>query len=310
MSNNFSNLINQYALQSKNTKRDRYSNDEHGSSSSRVEKSGSNKRPMETKVHRGEQKEVLEVVLNRKDISSIIFKCWEGSVTHFFHFFFGALIPLIEYHILNPRRSIRILTDIGPFKLILCEMPITILEILAPNIGENEKFHDDKSLFRDTQKGETRLEGYDRFNSVFYEDHMVSQMSKKTMKMILNFFADTVPPFINLIPTFEIVLIQRGEERYYNQGCKDRKAIYRTSGSQRRSIGIYVYRYIYKYIYMYIYIYICIYTYVSIYMYIYVYLFICIYAYLFIYTYTHTNIYIYRKLRGTRIYIHIYINMT
>jgi hypothetical protein len=226
MLNDFSDMLNEHAIQSKRTKRDRYPDEEQKSSGSggRVENSDSSKKIRETNIHCEEQKEVLAVFLNRKDISSIVFKCWEGSVTHFFHFFFGAFIPLIEYHILNPRKSIRILTDIVPFKLMLCEVPITVLEILAPNIGEDEKFHDDKSLFRDIKKGEIWLEGYDRFNSMFYEDNMVSQMPKKTTGMVLKFFSETVPSFIKLIPTFEIVLIQRGEEQYFKQGCMDRRS--------------------------------------------------------------------------------------
>ena len=56
------------------------------------------------------------------------------------------------------------------------------------------------------------------------------------MQMVLNFFSLTVPPCILLIPTFEIVLIQRAEENYFKQGCLYRKQIYCTSGIQRRSI--------------------------------------------------------------------------
>ena len=229
-------MINQYGLLSKKTKRDRSIDNEGSSNIGRGEQSGSSKRIKDVILQDEKCQESYEVMLNRNDISSIIFKCWEGSVTHYFHFFFGALIPTIEYHLLNSRKSIRILTDIGPFKHMLCEIPITILEILAPNLAEKEKYHDDKSLFRDAKIGEICLEAYDRFNSQFYDDHMVSQMPKKTMHMVLRFFSDTVPPFIKLIPTYDIVLIQRAEEDFFKRGCLDRKAIYRTSGSQRRSI--------------------------------------------------------------------------
>ena len=230
--------MDQYTLLSKNSRRDRNTDIVcgSGSGSSADEKFGSIKRTKGASFEHQQSQESLEVMLSRHDISSLIYKCREGSVTHYYHFFFGALIPTIEYHIMNPRKSLRILTDVGPFKSILCEMPIAILEILAPNLAEKDKYHDDKSLFHDVKVGEICVEAHDKFNSQFYKDDMISQMSKKTMRSVLKFFSDTIPPFIELIPTFEIVLIQRGEENYFNKGCLNRKPIYRTSGSQRRSI--------------------------------------------------------------------------
>ena len=238
MSKNFSAMLDCYQVSSESSKRNR-DNDRDvvcGSSSNERGRIPSMKRVKDGSFDDRGNQESLEVILNRHDISSLVYKCWEGSVTHYFHFFFGALIPTIEYHILNPCKALRILTDIGPFKRLLLEMPIAILEILAPNLAEKEKYHDDKSLFRDVKVGEICLEAYDRFNSQFYNDHMVSQMSKKTMRTVLNFFSETIPPCMKLIPTFEIVLIQRAEESYFKRGCLNRKPIYRTSGSQRRSI--------------------------------------------------------------------------
>ena len=225
-------IIPQYMLLSKNSKRDS-SNVVCRSSSSRLE---SNKKIKVVSFYNQQNQESVEEMLTRHDISSLIYKGWEGSVTDYFHFFFVALIPTIEYHILNPRKSLRILTDVGPFKRMLCEMPIAILEILAPNLAVKENHHDNKFLFRDAKAGEICLQSYDRFNSQLYESHMVTQMSKKTMRKVLNFFRETIPPCIKLIPTFEIVLIQSDEENYFKEGCLNRKPSYCTQESQRRSI--------------------------------------------------------------------------
>ena len=235
MSRNFYTIIDQYSLLSKNSRRNR--DVVCGSSSSEdASEFGIVENLKGTSLNHQQNQESFEVMLNRNDISSLIYKCWEGSVTSYFHFFFGALIPTIEYHILNPSKSLRILTDIGPFKSLLCEMPITILEMLAPNLAEIGKCHRDKSLFCCPNGGEICLEAYDRFNSHFYDDDMVSQMSKKTMRTVLHFFSETIPTCINLIPTFEIVLIQRIQENYSRKGCFNGKSVYRPSGSQRRSI--------------------------------------------------------------------------
>jgi hypothetical protein len=168
------------------------------------------------------------------NVATIVFQCREGSVTHFYHFFFAALLPLIEYHLEYPDKIFIISTDIGPMKKILCEMPFNIIEFHGPDLSKINYFHDDKSLQRQRRSGDVCLKAYDSFNSIFY--HSVLQLSHTTRNNILSFFERTCPPYILLIPTYDIILIQRSVDSYYKSGCQDRAVIYQTSGTDRRSI--------------------------------------------------------------------------
>lgn len=169
--------------------------------------------------------------------SSIIFHCREGSVTHYYHFFFGALVPLIEYHLANSSKVFRILTDVGPFKSILCELPLTISELRGPNLSLPGHFHDDKSLNQCKQAGEVSLRAYDCFNNDFFNLPHFPKPSKTTVQAVNHFFHKSVPFYIRELPTYDVILIERAQDAYYQQGgCADRDRIYQTSGSERRSI--------------------------------------------------------------------------
>ena len=170
--------------------------------------------------------------------SSILFHCREGSVTHYYHFFFGALVPLIEYHLANPSKVLRILTDVGPFKLILCELPLTISELHGPNLTLQGHFHDDKSLHQVRQMGQISLKAYDCFNNDFFgSPHHFPRPPHETIRAINNFFHESVPFYIRDLPTYDVLLIQRAKDVYYKSGgCADRGHIFQTSGSERRSI--------------------------------------------------------------------------
>ena len=170
----------------------------------------------------------------------ILFQCLEGSVTHFYHFFYGAMIPLILHSIENTQRTntYRILTDIGPMKRILCELPINIIEIKGPErLGDGMIFHDDKSLRRQPKPHEIVLQAFDAYNKTFYTDEYVEKMTKSKLKKIIQFFEDTIPYYIRSIPVFEILLIERSTDAYYASGCSDRSHIYQISGSERRSLS-------------------------------------------------------------------------
>jgi hypothetical protein len=168
---------------------------------------------------------------------TVVFSCNEGSVTHFYHFFFGAMIPLIDHHLNNPGSVYRISTDVGPMKRILCELPLTILELMGPYEASSRIYHDDKSMRRPLKSGELQLPAYDCFNELFYRDiYLCVKISKAIAARVLNFFASTIPPYIAEIETPFIVLIERAVDSYYSSGLMNRQEIYQTSGSERRSI--------------------------------------------------------------------------
>ena len=171
----------------------------------------------------------------------IVFQCLEGSVTHYYHFFYGAMIPLILHHLENPSAVYRILTDIGPMKRVLCELPLNVIEFKGPeHVGALGKFHDDKSLRRAVAPGETVVQAYDAYNSEFYRDEYVQKLSKTRMRKILQFFEDTMPEYVRSIPTYEVILIERATDSYYRAGCPDRTQIYKSSGAERRSLSNHV----------------------------------------------------------------------
>jgi hypothetical protein len=174
----------------------------------------------------------------------IYFKCTEGSVTHYFHFLFGAFFPLLEYHIDHQKNNFRIMTDVGPFKSILCEMPFNIVEICGPlKVAQNavQKAHDDKSVFNGMavlDKASIQLKAYDTFNDRFYSsDRGWNKLSPQSFQRIISYLDNNVPRYIREIPTHDIILIERKEEAYYKDVKSDRTEIYSTSGRQRRSIS-------------------------------------------------------------------------
>lgn len=190
-----------------------------------------------------ESEEAIATASNKYEPSDnqvvfVVFRCWEGSVTHYYHFFFGALIPLIEYYLENLNKKFVIRSDIGPMKRILCELPLILLEFVGPSYSNGHAIaHDDKSLGIKIKSEETALPSYDKFNSMWYDDKYVPQLPKLTALKILDFFKNTIPDYISSIETFPIIIIQRGNEPYYSKSVDNsRSAIYATSGNTRRSI--------------------------------------------------------------------------
>lgn len=179
-------------------------------------------------------------IINDSNNEQILFCCFEGSVTHYYHFLFGALFPLIEYHIRFKKNNFIILTDIGPMKGLLTEMTFNIVEIRGPQLNDNKKkAHDDKSAYSGMKLSglEKSLTGYDCFNDIFYQDDYVIKMSVPTRKLILDYFKINIPRYIKLIPTADIILIERATESYYSDVSSNLTAVFQTSGSQRRYIS-------------------------------------------------------------------------
>lgn len=175
-------------------------------------------------------------------IVPIYFLCNEGSVTHFYHFMLGALVPLIEYHLTTKRDSFRIKTDIGPMKSILCEMPFNIVEICGPSnepisASAHYKAHDDKSAYSGLtlEPGEVRLPAYDSFDQFIYDDAYAPKFTHRCRANILAFFQAHTPSYISSIRPIKILLIDRKVDTYYQQvKHHNRTEIYGTSGAQRR----------------------------------------------------------------------------
>ena len=164
-------------------------------------------------------------------VISVIFQGHEGfsnSVTHYYHFLFGAMIPLIEYHVRNKGiAGYKIKTDVGPMKHILCELPLNIVEIVGP----------DATLTRvDATKADVALPAYDIFVDDIYGDQSIPTLSKDTISTVCRFMDDNMPTYIRAyIPTFDIILIERtNSESYYRNLETEVRNV--PSGSMLRSI--------------------------------------------------------------------------
>jgi len=180
----------------------------------------------------------------------IVFNCYEGSVSHYFHFFYGALIPLIEYHLNNPDKKLLITTNIGPFKKIFDELfpSDVIIGYENPVIPPNSSYFDDKSMnyVRIKAPDEVILPAYDVFNNKFIRRYSnVREDLNRIKNRILNFIEDRMPEkYLNNPDYRKVILIGRDVDEYYIQkrmenrqaGIESDREIFYTSGRERRDI--------------------------------------------------------------------------
>lgn len=167
-------------------------------------------------------------------IVSVIFQGREGfanSVTHYYHFLFAVMVPLVEYYLKNKRSisGFKISTDIGPMKSLLLEIPLNITSIVGPN---DTKTRTDATTF----PGYVALPAYDIFVDGIYGEASTGTLEKRTVRDVLGFFKDTLPSYISCIPTVEIILIERTNNESYYRSIETVKK-HQASGSSLRSIG-------------------------------------------------------------------------
>jgi hypothetical protein len=168
---------------------------------------------------------------------------YPNSITHYYHFLFSALFPLVEHHLNNPKSLYRIKTDIvrvymknifvvniyfvmkGPLKGLLLELPLNIIELRA------EKTTSTRNV------GEITLPGYDNFNRDLFEEPCVQHFKKIVVHPVLQFFRETIPRYIEALPTYQVLLIERATESYFKDVNNAADPALWTSGKQRRSIS-------------------------------------------------------------------------
>ena len=166
-----------------------------------------------------------------KNDCNVIMQGMEGfsnSITHYYHFLFSGLFPIIELHLSNPNLNFMISTDIGPMKSILCELPITIIGIVGP---EHTLTKDDTNL----PPNSYLLPSYDIFRNEYYDSYKHT-FSKKKILIILNYFKETIPNYLKNLPIYDIILIERtNQEKHYQN--TELKTKFQVSGSTTRSIA-------------------------------------------------------------------------
>ena len=118
-----------------------------------------------------------------------------GSITHFYHFFYGVLIPLILVHLENKKDLFNIYGDTGPMIKILYDMPFTI------------------KVLQNIPKQCYDLMPLDSFKSQFINKRIRLQYSEKIK--ICDFFEKNVPFYLKDLNFKDIVLIERNVDPSY-----------------------------------------------------------------------------------------------
>ena len=155
-----------------------------------------------------------------------------GSIKHYFHFFYGVFIPIILQYIENskkyPNLTFIIGDDVGPMLRILLELPIDIkLKQFLPNYNEldiEEKYLQPLDKHPNISKKWDKFITYDIYKKV-----------NKFMKTCI----DNNDLILDKSDKYDVVIIERrinkaisttefGENKYTD--------IMKTSGSERRSI--------------------------------------------------------------------------
>ena len=182
-------------------------------------------------------------VLNRtsrvkfKNVSAVKFFTNEGEPAHYHHFFFGVLLPLIEFHLDHPNLGIRLLTDVGPMKSILCDMPLNLVDIVLNSTAYQRVARIPRNILEEIVANECTHNayfcgfGYDLYGKRFFGNSRYKNISDTTILRILNFFDQTIPHHIRIQKTYNIILIERSiDKQYTGLGAK----LFDSAGAMRR----------------------------------------------------------------------------
>jgi hypothetical protein len=146
-----------------------------------------------------------------------------GTITHYYHFFYGVLVPLILYHLKHKEANFIITDNLGPMLKILYEIPLNILF----KCENPQKF--------------TKIIPLDNFRSKYFFRKESNKMSYEDKIKICNFFKLNVPEYIKCNKSYDIVLIERGSDPKYKllNYSKNHPLLQKLgtkSGSERRAI--------------------------------------------------------------------------
>jgi hypothetical protein len=120
-----------------------------------------------------------------------------GSITHYFHFFYGVLVPIILYHLKTKEKNFIINDDIGPMLKILYDIPLNIL-YKCDNISTNS----------------IKLVPLDTFKSKYYNKSYLGKMTFNDKLKICSFFEKNYPDYF-LKNKYDIILIERQIDEKY-----------------------------------------------------------------------------------------------
>ena len=149
-----------------------------------------------------------------------------GSITHYYHFFYGVMIPIILYSINKKKDEFIINDDLGPMLKILYELPLNIL--YKCNIGKRKRIY---------------MDPLDTFKSKYKNNKRINYSE---VKLINQYFQKNLPFYISCNKKYDIILIERAIDNKYklmnyshltNNRNKLIKKLGSTSGKERRYIS-------------------------------------------------------------------------
>jgi hypothetical protein len=147
-----------------------------------------------------------------------------GSITHYYHFFYGVLVPLILYYLKTKQKNYIITDDCGPMLKILYDIPLNI-------------------LFKcETPLSFVKLIPLDSFRSKFFYNPNIKKVDYNDKMRICTFFESSFPKYLRDTKTYDIIFIERRvDEKYklldYSKVKNDMvKKLGSSSGSERRHI--------------------------------------------------------------------------
>jgi len=146
-----------------------------------------------------------------------------GSITHYYHFFYGVLVPLILYHLKHKETNFIITDDLGPMLKILYEIPLNI-------------------LFKcEVPKKFKKIIPLDNFRSKYFFRKESNKMHYEDKIKICNFFKLHCQEYIKCNKSYDIVLIERSiDPKYtllnYSKQHPLLQKLGKKSGSERRFI--------------------------------------------------------------------------
>lgn len=177
-----------------------------------------------------------EIYVYFEKISSL-----HGAITHYYHFFYAVLIPIIlkyiEYSKKYEKVVIVINNDLGPMLKILLALPIDIKlkSYISPNIQLKNDYLtalDIAPNYKNTNKNPRDLIWIKKKYATFFTNAMYKKINKWFQEQI-NKNDLVLQPYIK----YDVVVIERKTNMaYYSKESLKKNNIFKTSGAQRRSI--------------------------------------------------------------------------
>jgi hypothetical protein len=152
-----------------------------------------------------------------------------GYITHYYHFFYGVLVPIILEVLKDRNKCFYTIQNFGPMTRILYEIPtLNIVQKCINDITDNNWFFNVKA--------------YDTFKSAFLHDKSRPHLTVKDKNNICKFFDETMPEYLKQLPTYDVILIERNYEDTYSCQIENKIKINKftskklVSGKKRRYI--------------------------------------------------------------------------